>query len=45
MGDAFAVEEGDQQRFDLGFLQTTLFWSRESGEHHTIDYRFDTGSN
>ena len=28
MNVAFVVEEGDEQCFDLGFLQTTLFWSR-----------------
>ena len=28
--DAFVVEEDHQQCFDLGFLQSTLFWSRES---------------
>ena len=26
MDDASVVEEVDQQLFDLGFLQTTLFW-------------------
>ena len=26
MDDAFVVEEGDQQCFDLGFLQTILFF-------------------
>ena len=30
MNDAFFVEECDQQCFDLGFLQITLFWSRGS---------------
>ena len=28
MDDTFAVKEDDQQCFDLGFLQTSLFWSR-----------------
>ena len=26
MDDDFVVEEGDQQCFDVGFLQTTLFF-------------------
>ena len=44
MEDAFVVEEGNQQCFDLGFLQTTLFGSGEVGEQHAIDCRFDFGS-
>ena len=30
MDDAFDIEEGDEQCFDLRFLLTTLFWSRGS---------------
>ena len=45
MDDAFVVEEGDQQFLDLGFLQTTVFDRGEVGEHHVIDYCFDSGSN
>ena len=44
MDDTFVVEEGDQQSFDLGFLQTTFFFRGEFGEH-AIDCRLDSGSN
>ena len=44
MDDAFVVEEGDQQCFDLGFLQTILFGRGEVGEHHAIDCRFNYAS-
>ena len=44
MDDAFVVEEGDQQCFDLGFLQT-FFFRGEVGEHHAIDCSFDSVSN
>ena len=30
MYDAFVVEKGDKQCFDIGLLQRTLFWSLES---------------
>ena len=36
--DAFAVEKGEQQSFDLRFLQTTLFWSQ--GSRWTPCHRF-----
>ena len=46
MDDTFVVEEGDQQGYDLGFLQTSLFFGRgEVGELQAIDCRLDSGSN
>ena len=33
MDDAVVVEEGDQQCFDLGFLQKTFFFCGEVGQH------------
>ena len=44
--DAFAVEEGDLQCFDLGFYAQDSFFGRgEVGEHHAIDCCFDSRSN
>ena len=45
MDDAIIFEEGYQQCFDHKYLQTTLFLSREVGEHHAIDSRFDSALN
>ena len=42
MDDAFVIKEGDQQCFDLGFLQMTFFGHGKVSEHAT-DCHFDSG--